>query len=67
MDSQTISLGAKQPSSFEIMARAGREAVKHVPEAFKRTVAQGFILEPTTNRQTQATLINHGLMNIKYL
>ena len=28
-----------------------------------QTEAQGFILEPTTNRKTQAALINKGLMN----
>ena len=52
---------------MEIIVRRGREAAKHVQEAFTRTKAQGFILKLTTNRQTQANLINKGLMNINQI
>ena len=67
MDSQAISLGGEQPSSLEIMACAGWEVAKHLPEAFTGTEARGFILEPTMNRQTQATLVNQGLMKINQI
>ena len=66
-DGRTISLGGEQLSSLEIKARAEREAAKHVPEAFTRTVAQGYILEPTSHDKwtTKATYNKHGgLMKI---
>ena len=58
-----VSLGGEQPRFLEIMAHVGREAVKHVPEVFTSKESQGFILEPTINRQTQVNLTNGGLMS----
>ena len=41
----------------------GKEAAR----LYTTTEAQGFILKPTMNRQTQANLINKGLMNINQI
>uniref|UniRef100_A0A8C4R9R2 Heterogeneous nuclear ribonucleoprotein A0 n=1 Tax=Eptatretus burgeri TaxID=7764 RepID=A0A8C4R9R2_EPTBU len=63
-DSQTISLGGEQPSSLEIMAHVGLEAARVCTRGAHQCRGQGLVLEPTTNRQTQAILINRTLMNM---
>ena len=62
-ESRTVLLGGEQPRSLEIMACVGWRVARHLPEAFTRTEAHGFILEPSTNRQT-VELTNEGLMKI---